>query len=165
MKIRQATLQDIPLIRQMADIAFRHTYRDILSPEQMEYMMDWMYSEESLRKQISEDGHRYFLAQDENTYIGYVSVSQEGEDLYHLQKIYVLPDRQKSGTGKDLFLHALSYIRGIHPTPCWVELNVNRANPAVGFYRKMGLNILRQGDFPIGNGYFMNDYIMGVELK
>lgn len=165
MKIRQATLQDISLIRQLADIAFRHTYRDILSPEQMEYMMEWMYSEESLTRQMGEEGHCYFLAQDEDTFLGYVSVSQEGEDLYHLQKIYILPEHQKEGIGKVLFHHALSYIKDIHPTPCWVELNVNRANPAVGFYHKMGLHILRQGDFPIGNGFFMNDYIMGIELK
>jgi hypothetical protein len=23
---------------------------------------------------------------------------------------------------------------------------------------------LREGDFPIGNGYYMNDYIMGLDI-
>ena len=45
-----------------------------------------------------------------------------------------------------------------------IELNVNRNNPAVGFYKHQGLKIIRQGDFPIGNGYYMNDYIMGLDI-
>lgn len=165
MQIRPATIQDIPVIHRMADIAFRHTYRDILSSDQMEYMMDWMYAEESLMMQMSQDGHRYFIAYtEEGIPVGYVSVSQEEADVYHLQKIYVLPDCQKSGTGKALFDQVLSFVKEVHPKPCRIELNVNRANPAIGFYRKMGMSILRQGDFPIGHGYYMNDYIMGIEL-
>ena len=26
------------------------------------------------------------------------------------------------------------------------------------------LNIVKEGDFPIGNGYYMNDYIMSIEI-
>lgn len=48
--------------------------------------------------------------------------------------------------------------------PVSVELNVNRNNQAVGFYRHLGMEILRQGDFHIGNGFYMNDYIMGLNL-
>ena len=28
----------------------------------------------------------------------------------------------------------------------------------------MGMRKLREGDFPIGGGYWMNDYIMGLEI-
>lgn len=28
----------------------------------------------------------------------------------------------------------------------------------------MGMRRLREGDFPIGDGYYMNDYIMGLEI-
>ena len=37
---KQATTADIQLIHDMAQVVFRNTYRDILSPEQMEYMME-----------------------------------------------------------------------------------------------------------------------------
>ena len=55
-KIRKATLEDIEMINRLAWIVFPHTYKEILSPEQMEYMMDWMYSPENLHKQMTEDG-------------------------------------------------------------------------------------------------------------
>ena len=48
--------------------------------------------------------------------------------------------------------------------PCMMELNVNRRNRALHFYERMGMRRLREGDFPIGDGYYMNDYIMGLEI-
>ena len=38
--IRRASPDDIPLIQSLAEVAFRDTYRDILSPGQMDYMME-----------------------------------------------------------------------------------------------------------------------------
>ena len=60
--IERATVKDIPTIRQMASVVFPATYKEILTPEQLDYMMEWMYSEESLRKQMEEEGHIYFIA-------------------------------------------------------------------------------------------------------
>ena len=45
-----------------------------------------------------------------------------------------------------------------------MELNVNRENPATGFYEYIGMIRDRQGDFPIGNGFYMNDYIYVLDL-
>ena len=42
--IRKATTEDIKLINELAWIAFPATYKDILTKEQIDYMMDWMYS-------------------------------------------------------------------------------------------------------------------------
>ena len=41
----------------MAKEVFPATYKDILSPEQLDYMMDWMYAPSNVRKQIEEEGH------------------------------------------------------------------------------------------------------------
>lgn len=164
MNIRKASEKDIPIIRALADVCFRHTYRTILSSDQMEYMMEWMYSERSLHEQICTQGHTYYLCFDADSPIGYVSVSRESPDLFHLQKIYILPDRQGSGVGRLLFQTAVDHVRREHPAPCTMELNVNRSNPAVTFYEHMGMTRARQGDFPIGCGYFMNDYIMSIQV-
>ena len=171
--IRPATTEDIPLIREMAAIVFPATYREILSPEQLDYMMEWMYSEQSLIRQMSE-GHRFFIASTKpkdssmtaGTPCGYMSI--EG---FHLQKLYVLPGHQGHGIGKALFNHAVreatqkakGTIANSSERPR-LELNVNRNNSAVGFYTRQGMKILRQRDFPIGGGFYMNDYIMGLDL-
>ena len=163
-KIRKATLEDIEMINRLAWIVFPHTYKEILSTEQMEYMMDWMYSPENLHKQMTEDGHIYFLAFEGNEPAGYLSIQPEGEHTYHLQKIYVLPSFQGKKLGKLLFEHAIKAIKELHPEPCQMRLNVNRQNKALTFYEKMGMKKVDEGDFHIGNGYYMNDYIMGLDI-
>lgn len=169
MKIRKATVQDIRSIRAMADVVFRQTYAGILSPEQMEYMMDWMYSAESLRSQITDEGRYFYIAEYGGTPAGYVSFEYEGQQvnglrLYHLQKLYVMPGYQKTGLGRLLLEHVKGRLAEMEPDGCKVELNVNRGNPAVGFYEHMGMCRDRQGDFPIGHGFYMNDYIYTFDI-
>ena len=162
--IRKATLEDIGMINRLAWIVFPHTYKEILSPEQMEYMMDWMYSPENLHKQMTEDRHIYYLAFEGDEPAGYLSIQPEGEHTYHLQKIYVLPSFQGKKLGKLLFEQAIKAIKEPHPEPCQMRLNVNRQNKALTFYEKMGMKKVDEGDFHIGNGYYMNDYIMGLDI-
>lgn len=160
--IRQAGIQDIPAIRAMADIVFRDTYKDILSPEQMEYMMDMMYSEESLQRQLEEgvffidEGRGYASARPDGA-------ADDGTPRYHLEKLYVMPEARKTGLGKQLFETVCDWVKSREATAL-LELNVNRYNPSLGFYEHFGMARARSGDFPIGNGYYMNDYIMAIEL-
>lgn len=162
--IRRATEKDCGLIRRLAGEVFPATYRAILTPEQLDYMMEWMYSVPNLHRQMYEEGHVWFIASADGEPCGYVCVQQECEDLFHLQKIYVLPRFQGLGAGEFLFRHAVAYIRTVHPRHCRMELNVNRSNRAVQFYERMGMRKVREGDFPIGSGFYMNDYIMGMNI-
>lgn len=162
--IRMATEADIPTIRQIAGQTFPATYRGIISEQQIDFMMEWMYAEESLRGQMAA-GHVFLLAQQaDGTTLGYASVERQDADLFHLQKLYVVPSEQSAGVGRYLFQSVIDYVKTLHPDSCRLELNVNRTNPALGFYRRMGMHISREGDFPIGNGYYMNDYIMALQL-
>lgn len=104
---------------------------------------------------MEEEEHVYFIAYEECEAAGYVSIQPQGKDLFHLQKIYVLPYYQGAHCGSFLFREAVKYIKEIHPEPCMLELNVNRNNKALHFYEHMGMKKLREGDFPIGNGYFL----------
>ena len=164
-EIRKATLEDISLINELAWIVFPHTYNKMLPPGQTEYMMEWMYSEESLHKQMTQDGHIYYLAFKGDEPAGYLSIQPEAEHVYHLQKIYVLPHFQGLNLGKMLFNHAIKSIKELHPEPCQMRLNVNRDNTkAVEFYQRMGMSKVFEGDFEIGQGYLMTDYIMGLDI-
>lgn len=89
--IRKATTADCALIQKLAQQIFPVTYKDILTPEQTDYMMEWMYSLDNIRKQMEEEGHVYFLAYEECEAAGYVSVQQQGEDLFHLQRFMCSP--------------------------------------------------------------------------
>ena len=164
--IRKATIADIPAIMDMASIVFPATYREILSPEQLEYMMDMMYSEASLNRQMTEELHTYYICDGK----GYVSFRHEGTldggvELFHLEKLYVMPKEQGTGLGRRLFRTVVDAVRKQSDGKFRIELNVNRNNRAVTFYERLGMTKSRQGDFPIGNGFFMNDYIMAMDSE
>lgn len=163
--IRKATTDDIPSIRQMAEVVFRQTYKDILSPKQLDYMMDWMYSEASLTKQMTSRGQLFYIEDGK----GYVSFHFEGHqkdfvDLFHLDKLYVMPEFQGTGLGRSLFNKVLECAKQFTNNPVRIELNVNRNNKSIGFYEHLGMKKVREGDFPIGKNFFMNDYIMSTDI-
>lgn len=161
--IRRATVDDIDIIRHIAGIAFPATYSSIITEEQIAFMMDWMYGEEQLRKELSSDTS-YLLLEVDGEAVGYVLFGpQDDNGLYHLHKIYLLPDYQGLGYGRELFVAARAEMAALGAR-CF-ELNVNRQNKALRFYLHMGMQIDRSGDFDIGGGFYMNDYILKANLQ
>ena len=79
-----------------------------------------------------------------------------------LQKIYVLPEKQGLGLGKTLLNFAIDF--GKKQGMRHLSLQVNRYNKAVDFYLHAGFEIIDEQDFDIGNGYFMNDFVMQKSL-
>lgn len=163
-EIKKAGQADISLINKLGNIAFTDTYAEILTPDQIAYMLDWMYSEKSLNEQL-EQNHVYYIGYLDGVPFGYLSVQRENQTTFHLQKIYLLKEFQKKGLGELLFQKAISHVEEMCPQPCRMILNVNRNNSAKGFYEKMGMQKIDEGNFPIGNGYYMNDYIMGIGIN
>ena len=74
--IRKAAEADCRTIRRLAETAFPAAYRAILSPPQIAYMLEWMYAEPELLRQMR-DGHVYYLALDEGVPCSYVSVERQ----------------------------------------------------------------------------------------
>ena len=154
--------EDIRSIQNLARVTFPATYSSIISAEQIDFMMDMMYSETVLRCEL-EEGVTYLMLLADVTPAGFVSFGkQDYEGLFRLHKIYLLPEYQGLGYGREMFLKAEHEMRAQGAKA--FELNVNRHNKALDFYKKMGMSIDRSGDFDIGGGFYMNDYIMRKEL-
>ena len=175
--IRKATEKDIPAIQQLAVVIWEKTYSSIISQEQIRYMLDLFYSEKSLLKQMNELEHFFFIALENEIEIGFASFSEVIGQLetnygliFKLHKIYVHPNQQGKGTGKLLIEFIMKEIgvlcgwRDANHDSASLDLNVNRFNPARFFYEKLGFQIIREEDIDIGNGYFMNDYVMRKEV-
>ena len=162
--IKKATIKDVAEINRMACEVFPETYKDILSDEQMEFMMGCMYSTETLSKQIEEKGYIYFIAYFGKEPMGYVSIQPEGADLFHLHKIYVLPRYQKYNIGSKLFEKAVEVISEMHPQPCTMEMNINRSNASLAVQEHLAMKKPYLGDPHLANGVYMNDYIVAINV-
>lgn len=160
----KATATDCPLIRELASKTWEPTYGSILSRAQSDYMFEMMYSLESLYRQMEKQHHQFFIVSADGVPAGYLSIEPVEPDLFEFQKVYSLPERHGTGIGRFIIEQGINYLKSIHPGSFAVKLNVNRQNPAVGFYKHMGFHEAATRDFPIGNGYYMNDYIMRMEV-
>ncbi len=159
--IRKAAEKDISSIQQIAHTTWPVAYGDIISAEQLTYMLELMYSTPALEKQVA-NGHEFYLFEAEGSPIGFASVSNEGNNIFKLNKLYVLPNSQKTGAGKALLLQAIEYAKingGIQ-----LILQVNKVNKATSFYLKHGFTILEEKVLELEHGFVMDDYIMGINL-
>lgn len=155
--MRRASTADIPLIRSIAAHTWPAAYGNILSEAQIAYMLKLFYSPAALKQQF-ENGHRFILETDK----GFASYNALTKQTYKLQKLYVLPEIQSCGTGSKL-IHQVE-TEAKNEGASTLLLNVNRENPAIKFYTNHGFKIVREEDIDIGNGFFMNDYIMEKTL-
>ncbi|CAN5165078.1 GNAT family N-acetyltransferase [soil metagenome] len=160
-KIEGASTDDIPVIKGLAEYIWPVAYKDIISKEQIAYMLDMMYSEEALKYQIEKQQHTFFLAFLNNVPVGFAAFHKKykmSHAIYRLSKLYVSTEAQRMGIGKKLLDQVIFPIKPLGASI--LELNVNRANKASAFYEKMGFIITKNEDIAIGNGFFMNDYVM-----
>lgn len=165
MDFRKATTDDCVLINSIAAQIWAPTYSHLMSPEQLDYMFEMMYSPENLRRAMIEGGQQFLVFSHEGHDVGYVSYETLADHDFYLQKIYLLPTLQGRGAGREMLELLLGHLRGIDPEARRLGLNVNRQNlKAVFFYLRNGFEITSRRDHHIGRGYYMNDYILERDI-
>ncbi len=163
MKLVKANSEHISIIIDLTKKIWPVAYGEILSKAQLEYMIDKFYNETALRELIQK-GHVFYLAQDDkDNYVGFVSYEINSEpNKTKIHKIYVLPQTQGTGLGKQFF--ELVKEKAIENNQKAIFLNVNKYNNAINFYTKLGFVKVKDEVIDIGNGYVMDDYVMEVAI-
>jgi RsiW-degrading membrane proteinase PrsW (M82 family)/ribosomal protein S18 acetylase RimI-like enzyme len=160
--IKHATASDVGLIRSLSLDVWPQTYSNILSPHQIDYMLNLMYSEASLHQQMHEN-NEFLIIYNAGIPVGFASYGEVESTVFKLHKIYILPKHQGRGTGRFVIEQIIKdkKTRGGRS----LLLQVNRNNVAAkNFYEKLGFEVIRTEDTDIGGGYYMNDYIMEKKL-
>jgi ribosomal protein S18 acetylase RimI-like enzyme len=158
--LEKATIKDCPVIAELARNIWMKHYIEIISLEQIAYMLDKMYSAQSLEEQMQK-GHHFFFIKDGDVKKGYVSISLEKDKSCFLHKFYIDTGDQNKGIGSAAFGLLLDEMKGAN----LVRLGVNRANyKSINFYFKLGFRIEKMLNAAIGSGFTMDDFIMTREL-
>ncbi len=163
-EIKQLGKEDIFIVNHLAKKVWPDTFREILSPDQIEYMLSWMYDVNTLEEQV-QTGHLFYLVTYNGVPAGFVGLEPNfpDADFLRIHKLYVLPEFHGTGLGRTLINHCidLAFDLGLHT----LHLNVNRFNKSVKFYEHVGFKIVGEEDIKIGKGYLMEDYIMELKIK
>jgi len=157
--LRKAKEEDLEIIRDIASATWPSTYLDIIGQAQIDYMLDKMYSRGELLKQLME-GHIFLIAEEGENQFGFAgySIIDHEERIYKLHKLYVLPSAHGKGVSKILINEVFNQVKDAGGSA--LQLNVNKHNNAKDFYLKGGFTIKESVKLDIGEGYFMDDYVM-----
>jgi len=163
--ITRAALADRDFIRSVSERTWPSTYGHIISQAQIDFMMNWMYSDESLATQMN-TGCEFYIASIKKEdgkldAVGFCSVSPE-EGAHKLNKLYVLPTAQGTGAGKALLNKSIEVAKAAGSTSLFLQ--VNKLNTAYTFYLKKGFIKESEFKFDIGNGFYMDDYVMRLHF-
>jgi ribosomal protein S18 acetylase RimI-like enzyme len=153
--------EQLPLIQILANEIWPEVYDYMISTEQIQYMLNKMYSLQSLEEQW-QNGHQFIVLYDHQTPVGFASFEKGKEGNTQLHKLYLKKQEHHKGLGKKMLNFVLEYCRSHDQTS--VTLNVNRNNKSLAFYIANGFQIMRSVDISIGEGFEMNDYIMHRSL-
>jgi GNAT superfamily N-acetyltransferase len=165
MEIKKGGTANTKEIQQLVYTIWPDAYGAILSKEQLDYMLELIYNNEALKNQIENLQHQFIMVYEADKAVGFASYSPKEKNnvsVFRLHKLYVLPSQQGKGTGKLLLNYIIEEIKKSGAS--FLELNVNRQNKAFHFYKKSGFTVSHEADIDIGNGYFMNDYIMELAV-
>lgn len=164
MSILDATVNDIPGIRKIAEQTWPDTFGSILSREQIRYMLDRMYCDSALITQMLEWHHHFLLYMDKGKLLGFISFEHNYRSLSgtKIHKFYLLPYAQNQGIGRRLLTEVTR--RALEAGDDHLTLNVNRFNASIQKYERMGFRKTGEEDIDIGQGYLMEDAIMTMTI-
>jgi GNAT superfamily N-acetyltransferase len=166
------TPQQLEVIAGLAHEIWYEYYVPLIGRAQVDYMVSRFQSSGAMAQQMRED-YEYFLIQQgpaqpgpterERRPIGYCAVQpQPAQNSLFLSKLYLLRDARGAGTGRECmeFIEQLARRRGLN----LLWLTVNKGNPAVKAYERLGFRIAADLVMDIGGGFVMDDYRMEKSL-
>lgn len=155
---------DLPCVRALAHRIWHRHYPGIISAEQIDYMLDRGYSDESLLGFIDRTGSGLALLHADGAPTGFAAwYRADAPATTKLDKLYVLQDAQGRGLGRKLIAHVESAARGDGSRT--LVLNVNKHNAsAIAFYERCGFLTREAVVVDIGRGFVMDDYVMAKDL-
>jgi ribosomal protein S18 acetylase RimI-like enzyme len=162
-QVVRLTLDELQHVQHIAHQTWPLTFKDILTPEQIQYMLEWMYNLDTLKQQFHE-GQQFYAVKENDRFIGFTAI-----ELHHperenvkIHKLYVLPEFHGKGIG--LALVDQVKVVALSEKMKTILLNVNRFNSAVSFYEKYGFRTVKEEVIDIGNGFVMDDFVMALEV-
>ncbi|CDE87996.1 TPA: N-acetyltransferase [Candidatus Gastranaerophilales bacterium HUM_20] len=150
-------VNDIKELASLASSIWHEYWTCILTPEQIDYMVENFQSEKAIKNQIENENYTYYFIIKDGAKAGYFGISDKKEYLF-LSKLYLKKEYRHQGLGKKAF-EKIKELANDKP----IRLTVNKYNTnTINAYKKWGFEIIDAVVTDIGSGFVMNDYIMGT---
>jgi GNAT superfamily N-acetyltransferase len=152
------TSEQVADVARMAREVWYEYYVPLIGRAQVDYMVPKFQSAEAMQSQI-DSGYEYFQIRQSGENVGYAAIRYEASDArLFISKLYLLAAHRKSGAGRESLAMIERMARERGATHLW--LTVNKGNPSVRAYERLGFQIAEAIVMDIGGGFVMDDYRM-----
>ena len=145
----------------VADDIWHEYFTPILGTAQVDYMLEKFLSPDALIEQIN-DGYEYFVFSYEYTFAGFAGIKEEDGKLF-LSKLYVHKDFRGKKIGSYMFSKFIEICKMRELKIIWLTCNRNNTD-TLAIYEHLGFQKIREEKTDIGNGFYMDDFILEYEL-
>jgi len=141
MHVREATPEDAPAVRRVADASWHAAHDDVLDEAAVDELLARWYDVDDLRESIAESTPPMFVADDDGV-VGFAQggATADGPADAAVGRIYVHPDRWGEGYGSGLLARLFDAFRAAGHEDVWLAV---LADNEVGrsFYDARGFEV------------------------
>ncbi len=156
------TKNDYKAVYNLASEIWNSNYQEIISQKQINYMLNMMYSEESLKNDLNEKFIWEFIYYNKML-VGYLSYTIKEDNRVFLSKIYLKTKYQGLGLSKKILDRVKVFAKKNKCKAVYLTVNINNSK-GIRAYKSNGFTIIKKQIVDIGNNYVMDDYVFEYSL-
>jgi len=161
--VRVITIAQIEAVAALAAEIWREHYTPIIGADQVEYMIEKFQSKDAIKHQIDSGDLVYYLLYAARRSAGYFAIQVRSDEVF-LSKLYVARPSRKLGLAR----MTIDFIKSVAADNCLkrVSLTINKNNrESLAAYERLGFKNEKAVVTDIGNGFYMDDFVLVLPVK
>lgn len=157
-KIKQVEkTEDLEEIANLAYEIWNESFKEIISKNQIDYMVDNFQSLKAMVRQVENENYNYFKVYFKNSLCGYIGVKDEKTELF-LSKLYLKKEYRGKGIASTMLEKVFEVAKKLSKKSVYLTVNKHNTH-AINVYKAKGFEKIDSVVTDIGEGYVMDDYI------
>lgn len=152
LRLRQATLDDVPRLKELGVLGWETTYHAFVSPENRAgYLAGPFWSLERLREIVCDPASLTLVAEEAGVHAGgFLTIEPVEDGVVELTRLYVDPSLRGSGIGATLIKAGLAWSRDHGAQSMLVNVFADN-HGGRRFYERAGFTLIRLEPYTIGD--------------
>ena len=157
------TRNDFKQLEPFAASIWEQHYTPIIGADQVAFMLNKFQSAKAMFDQFL-GGYKYALVLCGGQQAGYFAYDGKAENEIFISKLYIHKDFRRRGLGKRLLDFIAKEAQALGCTA--MTLSVNKDNlDSIQFYISYGFQTIKTQKVAIGEGFYMDDYVMSYSVQ
>ena len=149
--IREWTLEDLPAVQHVLLTTWLDAYVSFIPEDDLRTYFDQHYSLHALQAMLHEAGFSGFLVEVDGTTAAVIRNRFDfREQRFYVSSLYVLPEYQGLGLGKELMRVAEERALSYQVKEIWLGV-MSENRPALDWYKGMGFRFVEEMPFTMGH--------------